>query len=180
MDPSILNILKIIAPGVIAIVGNIIFYWIIKSRIDKSIEKHKISYAGIYQEKIKIHKELLRLLFELKQRVQQYQYVGDEKLGNDLFLKFNEFISYYRQNQPFIKADILEGIKLFVSELQGAFDNFFMHNRISKEVGIKPELRTEVLQKFFSSGNKFKKNQPFSELENKLIIAMKKDLNIDD
>jgi len=72
MDYNILRIFSLIIPGLVAIIGNIIFYIIVKSRIDKSIEKYKISYAGVYKEKIEIHKEILKQIFELKLKVQKY------------------------------------------------------------------------------------------------------------
>lgn len=175
-----LKILYLIIPGLIAIVGNIIFYVIVKSRIDKSIEKHKISYAGVYQEKIKIHKEILEKLFEIKLKVQQYQYLGTQSIGEELFLDFNKFINYYSAKQPFLKQEILDGLKTITKELQGCFDDFYMHNSLSQTTGIEPSIRTETLKKFFESGNKFKKNEPFKEIEQLLIKEMRKDLKIEE
>ena len=81
MDCKTINILSLFIPGLIAVFGNIVFYIIVKGRIDKSIERHKISYSGIYKEKIEIHKEILKQLFELKLKIQQYQYLGSQKLS---------------------------------------------------------------------------------------------------
>jgi len=173
-----IDILTLIIPGLVAIIGNIIFYAIVKNRIDKSIEKHKISYAGIYQEKIQIHKDLLKWIYDLKLKIQQYQYSGDQKLGEELFLDFNNFIGYYQRNQPFIKDKILVGLRELTTELQGCFDDFYMHNSLAREKGIQPEIRQETLTKFFESGNKFKKNEPFKQIEIELIQEMKKDLQI--
>jgi hypothetical protein len=175
-----IKILYLIIPGLIAIIGNIIFYAIVKNRIDKSIEKYKISFAGVYQEKIKIHKELLERLFEIKSKVQQYQYSGNQEIGEELFLDFNKFISCYTKNQPFLKQEILDGLKTITNELQSCFDDFYMHNSLSQDTGLEPSIRTETLKKFFESGNKFKKNQPFKQIEELLIKEMRKDLKIDE
>jgi hypothetical protein len=175
-----MNILTLIIPGLVAILGNIIFYMIVKNRIDKSIERHKISYAGIYKEKIEIHKEILRKLFQLKSKIQRYQYSGEQNLGEELFLNFNEFINYYTVSQPFLKQEILNGLNTITKELQGCFDDFYMHNSLSRTDGIEPKIRTETLMKFFESGNKFKKDEPFKQIEELLIREMKKDLKIEE
>ena len=150
-----------------------------KNRIDKSIEKYKISYSGIYKEKIEIHKEILRQLFELKLKVQQYQYSGSQKLGEEIFTDFNKFINHYTINRPFLKHEIVTGLKTFTTELQGCFDDFYMHISLSKSEGIEPKIRTDALKKFFESDTKFKKNEPFKQIEDLLISEMKKDLKID-
>ena len=173
-----IKILYLIIPGLVAIIGNIIFYVIVKNRIDKSIEKYKISYAGIYQEKIKIHKEILSKLFEIKLKIQQYQYSGNQQMGEELFLDFNNFIAFYTKNQPFLKHEILDGLKTITKELQSCFDDFYMHNSLSQTSGLEPSIRTETLKKFFESGNKFKTNQPFKQIEELLIEEMRKDLKI--
>ena len=164
MDCKTINILSLFIPGLIAVFGNIVFYIIVKGRIDKSIERHKISYSGIYKEKIEIHKEILKQLFELKLKIQQYQYLGSQKLGEELFLDFNKFINHYQINQPFLKQAILDGLKTITQELQGCFDDFYMHNSLSGTTGLAPEIRIKTLQKFFESGNKFKKGEPFKQI----------------
>ena len=179
MDCNTLKTLSLIIPGLIAIVGNIIFYSIVKNRIDKSIEKYKISYAGIYKEKIEIHKEILRQIFEIKLKLQRYQYSGDLQLGEELFKVFNIFIALYTVNRPFLKEEIINGLKILTTELQGCFDDFYLHNSISRINEIEPKIRTESLLKFFESGNKFKTNQPFKQIEDLLVSEMKKDLKID-
>lgn len=174
------KILSFIIPGLVAIIGNIIFYIIVKSRIDKSIERHKISYAGVFQEKLEIHKQLLKQIFDLKLKIQQYQYSGDTQIGQEIFKDFNVFINFYRMNQPFIKTEIFEGLVTLTKELQSCFDDFYMHNSLSNERGLDPKIKTENLKKFFESGNKFKKNQPFKAIEELLISEMRKDLRINE
>lgn len=174
-----MKIVYLVIPGLVAIIGNIIFYLIVKSRIDKSIEKHKISFSGVFKEKLEIHKKILKYVFDLKLKIQQYQYSGDKTIGEEIFSDFNSFINYYQMSQPFLNDDMLAGLKKLTKELQGCFDDFYMHNSLNNTQGIDPQIRTDNLKKFFESGNKFKKNQPFKEIEDLLISEMRKDLNIE-
>lgn len=178
MEIKALEIFKLIIPGLIAIIGNIIFYWIIKSRIDKSIEKHKISYSGVFKEKIEIYKGILQKIFELKTEIQKYQYSGQQEMGVDIIKKFNEFISYYHINQPYLSENMIFRLKEIVNELQGCFDDFYKHNSLQNNQGISNEKRDELLNKFFESSNKFKINHPFKDLENTIISEMRYDLQI--
>jgi len=178
MDCKTLEIIKLIIPGLIAIIGNMIFYWIVKSRIDKSIERHKISYSGIFKEKIEIYKGLLQKVFALKTKIQKYQYSGQQEIGYEIMSDFNDFISYYQINQPYLSENMIENLRTIVNELQGCFDDFFMHNSLQNTQGISNDKRIELLNKFFESGNKFKTNHPFKDLEETIIAEMRKDLQI--
>ena len=179
MDCKTINLLSLIIPGLVAVLGNIVFYIIIKNRIDKSIERYKISYSGIFKEKIEIHKEILKQVFNLKLKTQQYQNSGRRELGEELFSDFNKFINYYHVNQPFLRQEILKGLKTLRQELQSCFDDFYLHNSLEGTAGIDPKIRTEILNKFFESGNKFKTNEPFGQIEELIISEMKKDLKIE-
>lgn len=180
MFPNTFKILALIIPGLIAILGNIIFYAIIKNRIDKSIERHKISYAGIYKEKIEIHKNILKQIFDLKLKIQKYQYSGNKDLGKELFSDFTIFINTYKIGQPFLKKEIFDRLVKLTEELKGCFDNFYEYSSLSEYPGIDPEIRIELLKKFFESGNKFKKDEPFKETEKDIVAEMRKDLKIEE
>lgn len=178
MDCKTINILSLFIPGLIAILGNIIFYMIIKGRIDKSIERHKISYAGIYKEKIEIHKEILKQLFGLKFIIQSYQYSG-KQLTENFYDDVNKFINYYQANQPFLRQNIINRLNEITEELKECFNDFYMHHSLSKPY-IDLELKKDKLEKFFESGNKFKKDGLFNQIERLLINEMKIDLKIDE
>ncbi|MBN8649807.1 MAG: hypothetical protein J0L67_00155 [Cytophagales bacterium] len=178
MEGQTTELLKLTIPGVVAIIGNLIVYVIVKRRIDNSIERHKISYSGIFKEKIEVHKQILKGLFELKLKIQQYQYLGNQDLAKEIFLDVNKFISFYQMNQPFIKPKILDGLKTLTKELQICFEDFYRHNYLVTKEGIDPKIIHDTLNKFFESGNKFKKNEPFNQIEELIISEMKSDLRI--
>lgn len=178
MDCRTFEILKLIIPGLIAIIGNMIFYWIIKSRIDKSIERYKIAYSGVFKEKIEIYKGLLQKVFDLKTKIQKYQYSGQQETGFEIMVDFNNFISYYLINQPYLSENMILNLKTIVNELQGCFDDFYMHNSLQNTVGLSADKRVELFNKFFESGNKFKTNHPFKNLENTIIAEIRNDLQM--
>jgi hypothetical protein len=180
MNYNMINILSPIIAGLVAIIGNIIFYILVKNRIDKSIENYKISYAGIYKEKIEIHKEILKQISELKLKIQRYRYSRDQQLSNELLGDFNRFINLYTINRPFIKQEILNALRMLTTELQSCFENFEMYNLTSHMDKVEPKIRLDSLKMFFESGNKFKKDEPFKQIEDLIIAEMKKDLKIDE
>lgn len=171
-----MEILGLIIPGLVAVLGNIIFYFVVKTKIDKSIEQHKISYTGIYKEKIDVHKEILRLLFDIKSKMHRYQNFGNAELASELMLDFNKFINHYTINQPFIRQELLEVLIEIRSELQLCFDDFYLYHATSSL----PYTKAESIISFSNAVNKFRKNQPFQQLEELVIAEMKKDLKIID
>lgn len=174
-----MTILEILLPAIFTIIGNILFYIWIKKNVDNSIEKHKIAFSGIFKERLNIYKELLRQIFEIKQSIQQYQYFGSQDEGKKIMLDINKFINYYLINQPFLSDTMIIELKKIREEFQSVFDDFYMHNSISKEEGIDPRARNELLKKFFAAGNKLKDDQPFKTLEETIIKEMRTDLRVD-
>lgn len=178
MDNSTCQIMSLIIPGLVAIIGNMIFYCFIKKRVDKSIDRFKISYSGIYKEKINIYKEVLKEMFKLKHKIEQYQFSGNNQLGVELRDDFNQLISLYKVNSPFLTEVILNGLNRLTNELQCCFEDFYLYHSTSQKSGIDSQNMIVLNQKFIESLNKFKLNEPFKEIENLLIAEMKKDLKI--
>jgi hypothetical protein len=75
------EILKTILPAAITVILNTIFYLLIKHKVERSLEKQKIAYSGVFAEKIKIYRELLKMTYEAKSAISLFEYDGDEKKG---------------------------------------------------------------------------------------------------
>jgi hypothetical protein len=175
-----MDIFILILPGLVAIIGNIIFYLIVKKRIDKSIEKHKISYSGIFKEKISIYKELLTKIYSIKKNINQFHYAGTDELGKQCFSEINDFINFYLANQPFLSDKILENLKNIRIEFQEAFDAFYMYHKDPTK-GLNKSVETDFIYKqFLEAGNKLKKDDPFKDLESFLITEIRQDIRIND
>lgn len=168
-----------ITPGLIAVIGNIIIYLFIKSRIDKSIEKYKIIYSGVYKEKIEIYKSLLKKIFELKFKIQQYLYTGREDLTSNIALDFNEMIIFYQINQPYLSESVINNLKKIINELQDCYDASYIGNNLNKIPVLDNSVTNDSFNKFLDSFRKMKANHPFIEIESIIINEMRNDLQID-
>jgi hypothetical protein len=158
-----------ILPALITVIGNIIFYLWIKGRIEKSIEKNKIAYSGIFKEKIDIYRMLLEKTFVIKKELNQFQYVGTKEVGIEIMQKINDYIQFYSINQPFLSDEMLSNLEKIRAEYQEVFEKLYKH--ISSEKG-------DFLDDFFEAGNKLKENNTFKKIENEIIKEMRKDLKI--
>lgn len=172
-------LLTAILPAVLTILGNILFYLWLKARIDNSIEKHKVAFSGIYKERLDIYKELLKQIYDLKRQLHQYQHSGNPEAAQLFMLDTNKFIRFYMINRPFLSKKVASELIKIREEFQSVFDDFFMHHSLSREKGIEPKDRSEFLKKFFEARNKLIKDDPFNELEGKIVAEVKAELHID-
>lgn len=183
MQQIMLELLRIFGPGIIAVCGtfitNYFFYIFIKDKIDKSVERYKVAYSGVFKEKVEIYKILLKQNYDLKSKIVQFQHLGSDALSDSIKIDINELNQYYLINQMFLSVSIIKNVQLIIKELQSCFEDFYMHNRLEYKDGIPPETRTELLNKFFQAGNKFKTNNPFQALEDNIIAEMRQDLQTD-
>ncbi|MEY4834312.1 MAG: hypothetical protein RI980_427 [Bacteroidota bacterium] len=179
MDNYQLKILSFIIPGLIAVLGNLIFYLLIKNKVDKQIENYKISYSGIFKEKIEIHKYLLKMIYKIKKDIQQYQYFGNDEQFGQIRKDFNDFIEYYQINQPFLKEEIIQELKKMTKELQSCFESFSLYKVSENNQGLSKEAFKENQKKFIDAGNKLKLNEPFNTIEKCIIKEIKNDLKIE-
>ena len=102
--------LKLALPALVTIIGNVVFYLIIKGKVDKSIESYKISYSGVFKEKIDIYKEILTQAYDLKIKIRQFQYFGKAEFGEQIKVDFNKFIRFYIINKPFLSETIMDTV----------------------------------------------------------------------
>jgi len=175
-----MQIWPLIIPGLVAVIGNLVFYRFVKNRIDESIEKYKISYSGIFKEKIEIHREILKQLFQLRLKIERYQISGSKEMGEELFSDFNNFTQYYFYNQPFLGKEILNGLKSLTSEYQNCFENFYAYHSLRGFQGTKPEELQVAYNNFVLSINKLRTQEPIGQLQDLIISEMRSDLGTDE
>ena len=156
-------------PAIITIIGNVIFYLLIKGRIEKSIERNKIAYSGIFTEKIKIYKELLEKTYSIKRELNRFQYVGTKEEGREIMQSINNYIQFYLVNQPFLSEKMISDLNEIRKEFQEVFDAFYKH--IASD-------HSGDLKEFFEAGNKLKLDEPFKLIEERIIDEMRSDLKV--
>lgn len=108
-----------IVAAVTTVVCNAIFFVAIRQSIDKRIEKYKIAYSGIFQEKLKFYKELLITIDELQEKVLKYGHGTDDRLPIDLMTDVNKFIRFNKYGSMFYPMEI----KGIVDEIRVKFQD---------------------------------------------------------
>lgn len=174
-----LEFLKLILPGLIAVIGNLIFYIIVKNRIDKSIEKYKIAYLGVFKEKTEVYKSILQKSYDLRNSVYHYQFDKDpDKLKEEIHKEFNDFIRFYSINRTFISSSILQYLKDIKFQLESVFTSF---NEVGymKSRQLTKEESNRITNGFFEASAKIRNNNPdnpFLILEEKIIEEIRSEL----
>lgn len=168
--------IEIILPATLTIIGNVIFYLIIKKRVDRSIEEYKIAYSGVFKEKIEVYREILDKSYRILNLVATYHISSNQDIKDEFLKEIRTFINYYLKNQPFLSENMLNKLKKIQAEFQFVFDNSSMYFSISDNRGISKEMRTKMTSKFFEAGNKLKKNNSFDELIKVVVKEMREDL----
>jgi hypothetical protein len=169
------DIWKLIIPGLVTVLGNIVVYIIVKNKIDKSIQKYNISYSGVFKEKIDIYHKLLQIIYDLKSDIKSYHYTGDNHLENKILKDFELFLSFSLINQPYLSEKMLSNLATIREELEYCFEASHTYN---SELISPSSIQNEISKMFFESGNKFKSNHPFADIEKNIIEEMRKELQI--
>jgi len=170
MEFDLAKAIDLVLPAVITVICNILFYLWIKKSVDKSLEQYKISYSGIFKEKIDIYRELLSKTYSIKRTISRFQYIGTKEEGAEIMESINQYIDYYLINQPFLSDEMLNDLNKMRKELQNVFDAF--HKNLYGK-------NDELLKEWIDAGNKLKSNEPFKQIEERIISEMKKDLKVE-
>jgi len=170
-----MEVLKLIVPGLVAAVGSAVFYWRVKSKIDKSIEAHKVSYAGVFKERIEIYKKLLEEIFEIEDTLSLRMNTMSRDDVNSITEKINAFIRFCWINQPFLSVSLFDKIE----NLRKEYVECFKDSHIGGEKRKQKITMTEGIEQQMKSLNKLKGDH-FKLIRNEIITQMRKDLQTDE
>ena len=179
MNENLIWILGLLIPAILTLVGNYIFYTIIKKKVDQSIEEYRIAYSGIFKEKVDIYRELLNQTYNLKIKIHRYYYSGNQLDAKEIFPDVEKFIHYYLVNQPFLSSDMLDSLMQIREKFQFVLDNSYHYHSVSNVSGVEPSEVTKMELKFVEVGNLLKDKNAFKDLENLIIKEMRRDLKTD-
>jgi hypothetical protein len=163
------EILKTILPAAITVILNTIFYLLIKHKVERSLEKQKIAYSGVFAEKIKIYRELLKMTYEAKSAISLFEYDGDEKKGKKIMKVLNNYNKYFRINEPFLSQVMLNSFKKLHKDFQEIFEPMYLYH-----IGNPSE---DKIKNFFNATNKSRGKDIFIELESNIVSQMRSDLS---
>ncbi|WP_207425685.1 hypothetical protein [Pedobacter sp. SYSU D00535] len=165
-----MDIIAIAAPAILTLLGNFLFYTWVKKRVDSNIEKFKITYSGVFKEKIDVYKSLLGQLHDLKLKVNQYQYHPEQSFQRAIMEDFNAVVRSYSVNKPFFSDAIHSLFKEFTVELRSVFEAFATAERAPRSV--------EADKGYWDAVNKLRKGEIFVAIEDKLVAEIRADLQI--
>lgn len=172
---------RIILPGIIAVLGNIIIYFLTKSYIDKALEQHKVAFSEVYKEKLKVYKTILNKSYDLRNKVYTIQFKDKpaESLEG-IWADFEDFKRFYIINKPFITSNVIAHLEELAKELQSVFMDFNSVVRL-KDEKIFEVMKDEIVSKFWQSSTKLRQNNPespFNVLDESIENEVKKELRI--
>lgn len=168
--------LPYILPAVITALLNLIFYISIKKTVDNSIEKFKITYSGILKEKIDIYKKLLAEVYDIKLKINQFQYFETDEFKGEIQTDFNRLIRIYSVNRPFLSQTLIDLFQNNTKELQGIFENILL-GRIKNYGNMPAEEVAKREKTYWAAVTRLRENEVLGKIEDRIISEMRKDLN---
>ena len=161
----------ILLPGILTVVLNVIFYLVIKRSVEKSMEKFKIAYSGIFSEKIRIYQRLLKKTSVIKRQIRNYSFKSGNIDSSIIQKKIMDFHYFTEANAPFISKDLMNSFQQLHVEYKSIFTPIYFYSEGNNSDRWDKEYRESV--------KKIQKNEAFKILEEKIIIEMRKELRTD-
>ena len=111
------EIIFILAPAVVTIIGNIIFYKSIQSKAELSLQRYSITYSGIFMERLKVYRTLLEEIFNFKSVL--LEHINDRKREDtEMIDTLNNFLRSYKINEPLLSDNLLNNVQKLERELR--------------------------------------------------------------
>lgn len=155
----------IILTPLLTLLVNYVTYKFIRAKMEQKIHQNNIAYSGIFQEKIKVYREFLEKIYDLKLLIDIYRVAENQENTKNVALLLFEFMRFYNINRPFLSNSIHEDArkfqKIFTLLYQMQYDN-----SVVNETKIDPNT---VLKEFDS--------ETLERLEKKVITKMKEELD---
>lgn len=170
--------LVIVLTSISTLVINVITFLVLQYKFNSSLEKIKISYSGVFKEKLEIHKELLKKVYELKKRLNLYRITGQINLEEEVIKEINILIDFTSLNEPFLNSNISRSLWRLINEFQECFENIIRHYELRKFQDVSSEDRKNAFKKFMEARNKLNFNEPFNSIEQEIKSEIKKELGI--
>lgn len=165
--------LPYIIPAVLTAVFNYMFYLFLKRKVDNSIEKYKISYSGVFKEKIEIYKSLLVKVHDLRVRIGHYQITDDEKTKEALRGEFNDLIRTYLINKPFLSDYLIRLFEEVTKELQSIYEAFVFG---SPKNGRPIEQVAAREKEYWHAVDKLRNGEMLNKIEEDIVFEIRRDL----
>ena len=170
-----MDYLPYVIPAALTAILNLIFYVSTKKSVDSALERYKISYSGVFKEKIDIYRNLLDELHELNYKLEVYQFYPTKEYGEDIRRNFNSLIKIYSANEPFLSDSLIQLFVKIVEDLQSIFDALDKY-RYLNDYKMKEEDMVPVHNAYMAAINKLRDNKVRIDIKKRIISEMKADL----
>lgn len=164
--------LDLITPAVITLIGNIIFYLFVKKGFDKALDKQKVAFSGVFNEKIIVYKETLNQYHNLIHKIESYNHTGHEYLIKQINQMTNDFIHYSLVNEPLFSVKMVDILANLTIEINKVFDSCQMYYTHSSGREDEHLIVKDLEMK------KFKKDGAITLLFNEMIKVMRNDMHL--
>ncbi|MDT0689342.1 hypothetical protein RM549_06065 [Salegentibacter sp. F188] len=168
-----------LTPAIVTIVTNIVFYYFVKGRIQNSFEQKNIIFQGLFQEKIKINRELLEKINKVSDGIYMFNLESEIKDLKELRNNFQSLIYYNMINQPFWSTSTLKQLNLLNKEFESIL-KLFGDFIIAKEESIYEENPTldNVNKRFKPFIVEITREPLFHTYINSLVVEMREDMRV--
>lgn len=119
-----------IVAALATVIFNAIYFAFVKKDIDRRMEQFKISYSGVFQEKINLYRQLLTSMDDLKVKILSYGHSGGDNFseGQELKIEINKFIQLYEHGAMFYSRKIERICSDIRVEFQQVFESSFKYH----------------------------------------------------
>jgi hypothetical protein len=169
-----MEILNIIVSNIVAMCHNIAFR-LCKGKMDKDMEKYKISYASVFKEKGEIYEKLMPMIRELHDRLTKGVYAGiSRENSKEIKAKLNAFLDFYSNNRHFLPESLVDKLKKIGREYQQCFEDIYVGQAMQKD----QDTITEGALRENQSRNKLMTGY-FKPMQEEIVSEMRNDLQIE-
>lgn len=173
------DLLNSLIPAAVTVLGNILFYYFIKGRIQNSLEQKKIIFQGLFSEKIKINRELLEKINKISAGISMFSLNSDIEDITPLRNYLRTLTHYTLVNQPFWSTNTLNKL----NELLREFDEIlklYSDYVFAKEESNFEEFPTcqQVEKRYKPFFDEIYRNPTYNNHINDLVYEMREDMRV--
>ena len=177
--------IAIITP-VATVICNAVYIAFVKNQIDKKIELLKISYSGVFKEKIDYAKEMLIRLRDLKNSVDRFCNMGEASgIGiGQITSEINSFIDFNVTASLFFDNEVVKSLDEIVNSLQKPVDLAIREFSKDKVISApywedKPEGVDDYDFEYYIEVSNLLNGRSYYTLRQRIINSVRMDLGLD-
>ncbi|MEG9326554.1 hypothetical protein V6B16_01275 [Salinimicrobium catena] len=164
--------LIVIATPLLTFLFNYLFYRFIKGDIEQKIHQNNISYSGVFQEKLEVYKGLLEKIYITESSLKKLVIQG--KNQKEVLAYIDDFLKYATINQPFLTEKMIKDLRALRIE----FSNILWdaNNLLVAKSDVINNTSPETFDSWLAATKKIMKEEPFTEIKERIMKQMKSDL----